>query len=301
MLNLLCCPACHGDLRSHAEEILCTRCFAAYPVVDGIPVFIQGSTLQSNEYRLREDVSREWLGRPVRQILHKLGKHHHLRVMEHHAHAFAGWVGDGCIVDLGAGWGWQWRSYRGPCPIVAVDFSLAACRLARLRFLRDNPFVHVVCADARSLPLQTVSGIWSVQALQHFPPEVLAVVLEECRRLARPGGLKAEIVNLHPVPFVRAIHTLLGRDYIVRGANRRFFLHRRTARELVAIFEPICDNIEVIYSELFFHPDLLLRWNWAYPVRLEKLIGSTRFARWLARQVHVRFQLLGQNEQSGRR
>lgn len=34
----LACPACYSELRMEADRLICTRCGAAYPIVDGIPV-----------------------------------------------------------------------------------------------------------------------------------------------------------------------------------------------------------------------------------------------------------------------
>lgn len=287
----LCCPQCHGDLHFDAARLRCEACQARYPVVDGIPVFVNPSESQSVEYRLREQVAGEWQGKAPEEILRKLRKHHLLASMENRARSFAAAIEQGVIVDIGAGWGWHWRSYRGLRPVVAVDFSLANCRLAASTFLRDNPFVQVVCADATRLPVREAAGIWSVQTFQHFPPAVMAAVLEECRRLARPHGLRAEIINQHPVPFVRAIYWVFRRPYLMCGRNQRFFLHRRRAQELVDLFRPIARGIEVSYSELFFHPDILLRWNRLYPQRLEEALSESALARYIARQIHMRFEI----------
>ncbi|MEV4656683.1 Trm112 family protein [Micromonospora sp. NPDC049301] len=42
LLDVLCCPADHGDLSysPEAEELRCDRCALAYPVRDGIPVLL---------------------------------------------------------------------------------------------------------------------------------------------------------------------------------------------------------------------------------------------------------------------
>ena len=39
-LNLLACPACQGVLSIDAQQLVCTGCRRAYPIVDGIPVLI---------------------------------------------------------------------------------------------------------------------------------------------------------------------------------------------------------------------------------------------------------------------
>ena len=42
LLEILACPACHGELRvdDAAAELVCTSCGLAYPVRDDIPVLL---------------------------------------------------------------------------------------------------------------------------------------------------------------------------------------------------------------------------------------------------------------------
>lgn len=41
LLEILCCPACHGELAERGEEgLLCIQCGLLYPVEDGIPVML---------------------------------------------------------------------------------------------------------------------------------------------------------------------------------------------------------------------------------------------------------------------
>jgi hypothetical protein len=42
LLEIMVCPACHGELRvdDEAEELVCTKCGLAYPVRDDIPVLL---------------------------------------------------------------------------------------------------------------------------------------------------------------------------------------------------------------------------------------------------------------------
>ena len=41
LLELICCPACHGTFDPVAEESLtCSSCGLVYPVRDGVPVLL---------------------------------------------------------------------------------------------------------------------------------------------------------------------------------------------------------------------------------------------------------------------
>lgn len=42
LLEIIVCPACHGDLAvdAQAHELVCTSCGLAYPVRDDIPVLL---------------------------------------------------------------------------------------------------------------------------------------------------------------------------------------------------------------------------------------------------------------------
>ncbi len=48
VLDLLACPACHGELSlaaavgHEAVRLVCAECNRVYPIVDGIPVLIAG-------------------------------------------------------------------------------------------------------------------------------------------------------------------------------------------------------------------------------------------------------------------
>ena len=47
IVERLACPACHAALCLDAMALVCSGCGRAYPIVDGIPVLIPGSTQSS--------------------------------------------------------------------------------------------------------------------------------------------------------------------------------------------------------------------------------------------------------------
>lgn len=40
LLEILCCPACHGDLVERPDGLHCLSCGLTYPIEDGIPVML---------------------------------------------------------------------------------------------------------------------------------------------------------------------------------------------------------------------------------------------------------------------
>ncbi len=40
LLEILACPACHGDVELRGEKIVCLKCGRKYPIKDGIPVML---------------------------------------------------------------------------------------------------------------------------------------------------------------------------------------------------------------------------------------------------------------------
>jgi uncharacterized protein YbaR (Trm112 family) len=42
LMEILCCPACKGDLKEEADKLICQNpnCGLRYPIRDGIPVML---------------------------------------------------------------------------------------------------------------------------------------------------------------------------------------------------------------------------------------------------------------------
>lgn len=49
LLEILVCPACHGDLREEDAELVCTQCGLRYPVRDGIPIMLVEEAVRREE------------------------------------------------------------------------------------------------------------------------------------------------------------------------------------------------------------------------------------------------------------
>ncbi len=40
LLEILACPACHGDVKEEGDRIVCQSCGRRYPIRDGIPIML---------------------------------------------------------------------------------------------------------------------------------------------------------------------------------------------------------------------------------------------------------------------
>jgi len=40
VLEMIVCPACHGQLDVREHDVWCTQCGKSYPIEDGIPVLL---------------------------------------------------------------------------------------------------------------------------------------------------------------------------------------------------------------------------------------------------------------------
>ncbi|GBD18000.1 MAG: Trm112 family protein [Thermomicrobium sp.] len=40
LLEILACPACHGQLELHEQRLVCLSCQRRYPIEDGIPILL---------------------------------------------------------------------------------------------------------------------------------------------------------------------------------------------------------------------------------------------------------------------
>jgi uncharacterized protein YbaR (Trm112 family)/2-polyprenyl-3-methyl-5-hydroxy-6-metoxy-1,4-benzoquinol methylase len=291
----LCCPRCYGPLSStDGEGISCSSCGATYPVHEGIPLLLlSGPGGQEPERRFRDEFAARCLDLDRDRLLEIVAQHHCVPVMLDRARAFRARVPAGAwILDLGVGWGWHWMGAVAGASVLGIDMSLGNLRVARRLLESDDVPVALVCADAAALPIRpgTVSGVWSVQTLQHLPDAAFSRAKQELDRVLSKEGLM-EVHNLNAPWSHRLLYRVVGRRLHRSGPRGRMELRRSSVRETRAAwrdFRPGRVRISLGPSELFFHPELGLRPR-PYPKALERLIATRlpRPAGWFARQVWV--------------
>lgn len=298
--EVLACPVCKGRLvlTEAGARIGCTSCGGVYPIQDGIPMLLNPDLLaQEEERRCRDAVAERFLRSDRPQLLEEVARHHSIPVMLKESREFQQkFKPQEWILDLGIGWGWHWEGNDPGLKILGVDMSLPNLIIAK-RLLGKNDSVLLVCADAAMLPVgdRTISGVWSVQVFQHFPPHVLDCVQTELARVLREDEWTMAIYNLNPPLLHKLIYRLLGRKMHVRGQFGEMLLNRFSAREWTGIWRNFRQGLPTIshsYSELFFHPEF--RWRpRRYPMKLERLLARRLpgLAAIFARQVQIRLEV----------
>lgn len=127
-----------------------------------------------------------------------------LRALTNHLYPLlAGAPGSPVVVDLGTGsadllvtlqrWG---QRHRRPLCLVGVDFAERHLVIARRRN-GPHPALHLVCADARGLPLpsQGVDFVVSTLFLHHFDPAQVVELLRSTYAAARQAVVMSDLVR----------------------------------------------------------------------------------------------------------
>ncbi len=254
-----------------------------------------GSAGQADELKTREQAAAPFLG-SSEQALREAVRHHSRGVMRRRARqiledlAESTQGAEAVMVDLGSGFGWHWVGLAkefASVKFVLVDFAATNLRICRtLMPFHEYPNVLCLHSDVTAVPLEdhVVDCCWSVQVLQHLPPEKRRIGFQEINRLLNQQG-RFYFAWLRSVPLARFAYALFGKPYHQRGfLDERTYLQRfdnEIHKELIAEFGPS----RLTYSETLFHPDL----RWAPSSRLigalDLWLGKTRLARLLARQV----------------
>lgn len=206
--KLLACPACGADLRTGKDGYQCAGCEKSYPVVDGIPVFVDIEAQDvTDEIQVRDRVAEAFLKR---------------------------FCPEDVVLDIGTGWGWHWMKTRGK--VVCVDFSLNSLKVAK-QILGEREDVMLLCADAARLPMKkdSFAGAWSVQTYQHLMPELFEAAKGELHRVLGPGGY-FEIRWLNDSLMLRLAYAVTLKKYLKERSDRDFYIRRQNMQNLLGLF-----------------------------------------------------------------
>ncbi|MBI3745849.1 MAG: methyltransferase domain-containing protein [Chloroflexi bacterium] len=209
LVDLLSCPECRGDLGEGDRRLTCQDCGLAYPIHDGIPVFVAAGATDHDEldhlagghgHEARSDVDthkaaqatyfdREALaefeierpaGTPA--LYRFLLREKFRRAVQPLGRRLDGWTA--LTVCGGSGMDAEFLASAG-ASVISSDISLGAARRARERARRHGIAVMSIVADVEHLPFRdrSVDLVYVHDGLHHLAsPEV---GLEEMSRVAR--------------------------------------------------------------------------------------------------------------------
>jgi len=181
--DLLCCPTCHARLQQNAAYLHCAGCQARYPVVDGVPQFVESSIPP------RIVSTERWLVQLKNQLkaFPKLYE----------------FLTDICSPVLMAGKSRAILLNRLPPTAVILNLGSGTRRISSSVIQVDYlPLAGVdVVADVAHLPFPdcSVDGVISEATLEHVRDRQCAI--DEMRRVLKPGGYLYIIV-----PFLVGYH-----------------------------------------------------------------------------------------------
>jgi len=178
------CPSCRGELRSGANDLTCDSCGRTYPVVGGIPRFVEqppGGSAQVQrvfdfEHRRYEDSwYTQFEPRLVKQFLDECGLPREF---------FAGKR----VLDAGCGSGrWSYAMAELDADVVGVDLTAGGPESAHA-VLGERENVQFAQADLFALPFRPGSFdfvmSWGVLHHTHSTKEAFAQLVP----LVKPGG-----------------------------------------------------------------------------------------------------------------
>ena len=206
LLDILCCPDCRQDLTLDAAALVCAPCGSSFPIVDGIPVFVDKEKLNSEKMILSDFYENFGWQKSENEDIYK-------------TQAVFGYESD-CMTEYrvrsnkrliplfdptgkyfvdcasGAVAATEYLEYsKGYQYHVCVDLTLLALMGAREKLGEKGLYIN---ADATKLPIKAdvVDQILSSQTLFHVPKDEQVDVVKEFQRVLKPRGQCVILYNL---------------------------------------------------------------------------------------------------------
>lgn len=260
LLNILAEPGTHDDLSVQSEALVADKSAKRYPVVAGIPVFIETDQLDDDkavlhrfyqEYGWQKNDRGQYktrlafgFGSPTLQEHRRQINREQARYFPPSGDYFLDCASGAVAVD-------EYLEYsRGYRYHVCVDLTLSALRGARERLGDHGLYVN---GDATCLPFKsnTFSAALCSHTLYHVPETQQATVLEEFHRVLAPGGVCAVFYNVGK-------HSAVGkliRPYL-ELRNRRRRKRYDDSPEIYSYHYPAAwfDAFRSLFSSVELHP-----------------------------------------------
>ncbi len=201
------CPECHRSLRQHGEKLQCSGCEKSWPVVDGIPHFVQDFPYWGEiPQEQMQEVNRQAQAGPWKAAL--LDSHEPsvqsatpmiLNLDRANWHWLVDLPGDSRVLELGAGTGTNSHALATRFrEVVAVEPVEERVQFMQQRFTQEKlDNVRILRSSLWTLPfpkesfdLVAMNGVleWVATGRPGDPGEVQEAALRNACRLLRPGG-----------------------------------------------------------------------------------------------------------------
>lgn len=240
LLEVLACPTCRGKLGcvpqevGLAEEIVsgnltCQACDRAYPILQGIPRFVDSDNYSSS-------FGYQWNHFRVEQLDSHNGTTLSAQRFSTETKWTKEWLAGKWILDVGCGAGrFLDVAANAASEVVGVDLSNAVD--AAQTNLAGHHNIHLVQASIYALPFRegAFDGCYCIGVIQHTP-DPLGAVRALPRVLKRGGRIALTIYERKP-------RTLLYSKYLLRPLTKRMdkAALARTVRWLMPILFPLTE------------------------------------------------------------
>jgi SAM-dependent methyltransferase len=251
LLQVLGCPKCHSALELTQRELAgdgeiksgllqCCECDISWPVVEGIPRFVQSDNYASS-------FGYQWNQFKNEQVDSLSG----LKMSENRLYGETewspAWAEGKWILDAGSGAGrFLDVASRDKCEMVGVDISNAVDAAAVTLKGRTN--VHLIQASIFELPFRdsAFDACYSLGVIQHTPDPERA--LRALPRILKAGGKLAVTI------YERKKYTMFYSKYLIRSLTRR--LNQKFLLNIIKLVMPILWPL----TEVLFRVPVLNRW-----------------------------------------